>query len=117
MTMAGATTGLLPAGELIPYHLDHQPLRAPSVELAVEDRLPRPEVELSLGDRQDDLVVDQEVLEMGIAVVLAAAVMPLVAGVGKQLARHIVRGLLPARGSALVEPLERVLLKPGLIVV
>src|SRR4051812_19999544 len=97
MTMAGATTGLLPAGELIPYHLDHQPLRAPTVELAVEDRLPGPEVELAVSDRQDHLVVDKEVLQVRIAVVLAAAVVPVVAGIGEQLPGDVVRRLLPAR--------------------
>src|SRR5262245_36215183 len=58
----------------IAHHLDHQPLRAPAIELAVEDRLPRAEVEAPLGDRQDHLVVDQQVLEVSVPVVLAAPV-------------------------------------------
>ena len=30
---------------LLPHHLDHEPLRSPAVELAVEDLLPGPEIE------------------------------------------------------------------------
>ena len=43
--------------------------------------------------------------------------MPIVAGIGRELARHLVRRLLPARRRDLVEPLERVLLQSGLVVV
>ena len=68
-------------------------LRRPAVELAVEDLLPGAEVEPALGDRQHDLVVDEQVLEVRVAVVLAAAVVAVVAGVGQQLARHLVGGL------------------------
>src|SRR3954454_4204023 len=120
ITMAGATTGLrleVTPADLFTHHLDHQSLRAAAVELAVEDRLPRPQVELPVSDRQDDLVVHQQVLQMRVAVVLAAAVVPVVAGVGQELARYVVRRLLPARRRDLVEPLQRVLLETGLVVV
>src|SRR5215204_6877587 len=98
MTMTGATAGLRSAAAgpvnglrlaslrrtlaSIAHHLDHQPLRAAAVELAVEDRLPRSEIQLPVGDRQDDLVVHQQVLEVRVSVVLASAVMPVVAGIG-----------------------------------
>src|SRR4051812_50064994 len=54
---------------------------------------------------------------MGVAVVLAAAVVAVVAGIGQELAGDVVGGLLPARGSDLVEPFEGVLVQPGLVVV
>src|SRR5215212_7959758 len=120
MTSAGAATERPPAcaaGELIAHHLDHEALGAPAIELAVEDRLPWTEVETPLRDGKDHLVVDQEVLEMRIAVVLAASVVAVVAGVRKQRASDLVGRLLPAGRRHLVEPLEGVLLKPWLVVV
>ena len=89
----------------------------PAVELAVEDLLPGAEVQLAVGDRNDHLVVDEQVLEVRVAVVLPAPVVPVVAGVGQQLPRHLAVGLVPARWRQLVEPLERVGLEPGLVVV
>ena len=101
----------------LPQHLDDHPLRPAAVELAVEHLLPRAEVEAAVGDRHDHLVVDEQVLQAGVAVVLAAAVVAVVARVGQQLARHLVRRLLPARRRHLVEPLEHVLLQARLVVV
>ena len=43
------------ANPLLPDDLDQHPLRPVAVELAVEDLLPRPEVELPLRDRDDHL--------------------------------------------------------------
>ena len=65
-----------------PRHLDHQPLGPAAVELAVEDLLPRTEVEPAVGHRHDHLVVNEEVLEVRVAVVLAAAMVTVVAGIG-----------------------------------
>jgi hypothetical protein len=62
-------------------------------------------------------VVDEQVLQMRVAVVLATAVVAVVAGVGQQRSRRLVRRLLPARRRELVEPFERVGLDPGLVVV
>src|SRR5688572_29387577 len=101
----------------LPEHLDDHSLRAPAVELAVEDLLPRPEVEAALGDRHDHLVVHQQVLQVGVAVVLAAAVVAVVAGVREQLPRNVVRRLLPAQRRDFVQPLERVLVEAALVVV
>src|SRR5436305_10793945 len=47
--------------ELLTHHLDHEPLRPAAVELAVEHLLPRAEIEPSIGDRNDHLVVDEQV--------------------------------------------------------
>ena len=73
-------------GSLLPKHLDDHPLRPAAVELAVEDLLPRPEIEAAVGDRHDHLVVNEQVLEVRVAVVLAAAVVAVVAGVRQELA-------------------------------
>jgi hypothetical protein len=62
-------------------------------------------------------VVDEHVLEVRVAVVLAAAVVPVVAALGQQLAGHVVRRRLPARRRDLVEPLQGIGLDAGLVVV
>jgi uncharacterized membrane protein YccC len=62
-------------------------------------------------------MMHEQVLEVRVAVVLAAAVVTVVAGVRQQLARHVVGRLLPARRRDLVQPLERVLVQPRLVVV
>ena len=62
-------------------------------------------------------MVDEQVLEMGVAVVLTTAVVAVVARIGEQLASHIVGRRLPARRGDLVEPLEHVLVQAGLVVV
>src|SRR5262245_22336305 len=67
---------------LLAEHLYDQPLGPAPVELGVEDLLPGAEVEAAVGDRKNHLVVDEEVLEVGVAVVLAAGVVAVVAGVG-----------------------------------
>ena len=60
-------------GALLPQDLDDHPFGPPPVELRVEDLLPRAEIEASGGHRDDHLVMDEQVLEMAVAVVLAAA--------------------------------------------
>jgi len=57
------------------------------IELAVEDLLPGPEVQTALGHRHDHLVVDEQVLEVGVPVVLAGGVVAIITGIGRQLAR------------------------------
>jgi acetyl esterase len=63
------------------------------------------------------LVMDEQVLEVGVAVVLATPMVAVVARIGRQFARHLVGRLGPTRRRQLVEPLERVRLQPGLVVV
>jgi len=49
-------------------------LPPPAVELGVEDLLPRPEVELAVGDREHDLVGHQLALQVRVGIVLADVV-------------------------------------------
>src|SRR5262249_44140621 len=53
--------------------LDQHSLGPPAVELAVEDLLPRAEVELALGYRHHDLAAHDLALVVGVGVVLAGA--------------------------------------------
>src|ERR671911_2044932 len=118
MTRSGAAPNA-PAGSdrsLIPDHLDHQALGAASVKLAVEDRLPWTQVQPPVGDRQHNLLVRQQVLQVRVAVVLSPSVMTVVPALREQLPGDLVGGLFPARRSQLVEPLQRVRLDPRLVV-
>src|SRR5262245_56439415 len=54
--------------------LDQDSLRPAAVELAVEDLLPGAEVELAVGDGDDDLAAHDLPLHVGVGVVLAGAV-------------------------------------------
>ena len=60
---------------LLPDDFDDDPFGALSIEFAVEEALARTKVDPAIGDGQDDLVMEQEVFEMGVAVVLACLVM------------------------------------------
>ena len=51
-----ASDSVLDSSSRFPHHLDDHPLPPLAVELGVEDLLPRAEVELAVGDRQDHLV-------------------------------------------------------------
>ena len=62
-------------------------------------------------------MVNQQVLQMRVAVVLTAAVVAIVARVGQQLLRHLVARLAPARRRQLVKPLEHIGLDPRLVIV
>ena len=55
-------------------HLDQHPLAPPPVELAVEDPLPRAEVELAAGDGNHDLSAHHGAFEVRVGVLLAAVV-------------------------------------------
>jgi len=59
---------------LVPYDLDQNALWPPPVEFAVEDSLPRPEVESTVGDGNDDFAAHDLSFVMGVSVVLACAV-------------------------------------------
>ena len=56
------------------FHQD--PLAPTAVELAVEDLLPVPEVELGLGDRYHDFAPHDLPLHVGVSVIFAGAVVP-----------------------------------------
>src|SRR5438045_4433466 len=55
--------------------LHDEALRSLTVELCIEHALPRAEVEAAFRDRDDDLVVDEERLQVGISVVFAGSMM------------------------------------------
>jgi len=56
---------------LFAHHLHQHALLALAIELRVEDTLPRTEVKLAIGDRQNHLMVDQRRLQVRVAVILA----------------------------------------------
>src|SRR5438128_2213811 len=56
-----------------PHGLENHALGPLPVPLSIEDALPRPEVQLSGGDRDDDLVADGQGTEMGRGIVLSRA--------------------------------------------
>ena len=59
---------------LIPYDLNQNALRSPPVEFAVEDSLPRSEVELAIGNSNDDFAAHDLSFVMGVPVIFARAV-------------------------------------------
>src|SRR6185295_10546777 len=88
----------------LPDHLHQHPLRPAAVELAVEDLLPRAEVELPLRDRDHDLPAHHLPFVVGVAVVLAGLVVVVALG-----ARVV--------GGEPLEPLLVVLVQARLVVV
>src|SRR3712207_3233960 len=89
---------------LLPHRLDDDALRALPVPLAVEDALPRAEVQTPIGDWDDDLVANGQRSEMRGRVVLpGAAVVAVPLGV-------------PGR-DVVLEPVEDVLPQSRLVVV
>ena len=66
--------------DILSFHLlsddfDDDPFGALPIEFAVEETRPAAKVDPASGDGQDNLVMEQEVFEVGIAVVLACLVM------------------------------------------
>src|SRR6266508_1857791 len=59
---------------LLADDLDEDALLAPPVELAVEDLLPGPEVELTGGHRNDHFTAHHRTFDMRVSVVLACSV-------------------------------------------
>ena len=56
-------------------YFDEDPLSATAIEFAVEDLLPGTEVELSIGDRHDDLSAHNGAVKVGVRVIFAGVVM------------------------------------------
>jgi hypothetical protein len=76
--------------DILLFHLlsddfDDDPFGALPIEFAVEETLPGTKVDLAIGDGQNYLVMQQEVFEVGIAVVLACLVMAIAGIFGCQL--------------------------------
>ena len=64
------------ADSLFPDQLDQNSFSATSVELAIENLLPRPKIETALGDGHDDFTAHHLSFEVGVAVVLAGLIVP-----------------------------------------
>ena len=64
---------------LFPDYLDEDALLPAAVELAVEDLFPRPEIELPVGDRDNDFTAHHLAFDMSIGIVLAGVVVPVLA--------------------------------------
>jgi len=60
---------------LLTDDLDDDPFGALPIEFAVEEARPASKVDPAVGDGQDDLVMQQEVFEVGIAVILSRLMM------------------------------------------
>ena len=60
---------------LLTDDFDNDPFGALAIEFAVEEPLPRAKVDPAIRDGQDNLVMQQEVFEVGIAVILTCLVM------------------------------------------
>ena len=60
---------------LLSDDLDDDAFGALPIEFAVEETRPAAKVDPAIGDGQDNLVMQQEVFEVGIAVILACLVM------------------------------------------
>jgi hypothetical protein len=60
---------------LLSDDLDDDSFGALPIEFTVEEALPRTKVDFTFGDGQDDLVMQQEVFEVGIAVILSRLMM------------------------------------------
>jgi hypothetical protein len=83
------------------HHLYDHPLIAPAIEFGVKDALPWAKVQPSGSNGNDNFVVDQQRLEVRIAVGLAGIVMAVVFAEWRQL----------------LEPLINVFYKPSLIII
>ncbi len=66
------------AGQLFADDFHDDPFGALPVKLTVEDALPGAGVDLAPGNRHDDLVVQQQIFEVGVGVVFSRLVMPVV---------------------------------------
>ena len=86
----------------ISNHLHQHALRTAPVELPVKDLLPGPEIQLPLGDRDDDLAPHHLPLHVGVGVVFAGAVVAVAIWGGVE-------------GGELLEPLLVVLVQAGLV--
>src|SRR4029077_9221775 len=88
----------------LPDDLDEHALLAPAIELAVEDLLPRTEVERAAGDGDDDLAAHDLALVVRVAVVFAGAIV-------------VIAFRTRVEGRELLEPAGIVLVQARLVVV
>jgi len=91
--MPGARRSFRPraaTGPSLSHDLNNDAFGALAVELGVINLLPGPEIELAGGHRHDHLVMDEEALEVRIAIGLAGAMVPVVVAEGRQLFEPLV---------------------------
>ena len=65
---------------LLANNLHQHSLGPAAVKLAVENLLPRAEVQFAFGDRDDDFAAHDLTLEMGVSVIFSRAIVPVSAG-------------------------------------
>jgi hypothetical protein len=70
---------------LLTDDFDDDTFGALPIKFAVEEALPGPKVDPAIGDGQDNLVMQQEVFEVGIAVILTCLVMAIAGMYGCEL--------------------------------
>jgi len=75
---------------LFAHYLDNDAFRALPVEFRVIDLLPRPEIQLPIRHRNDHLMVNQQALQVRIAVRLAGAVMAVILAKRRQFFQPLV---------------------------
>src|SRR6185437_14869330 len=81
---------LLAADRLLSHHFHNYPLAALAVELGIKNALPSAEIELARGDGQDNLVVDEQGLEVRVAIAFAGLMMAVVFSKGRQALQPLV---------------------------
>ena len=86
------------SASLLPDDLHQHALPPPAVELAVEDLLPRAEVQPAVGDRHDHLAAHDLALHVRVGVVLAGAVVPVAAD--RLVRRQLLQPASRSRGAA-----------------
>src|SRR5882672_6396978 len=67
-----------PCADLLSHNLNNHSLVTLPIELSIKDSLPGSKVELPIGYRHDDLVMNQQGLQMRVAVILARLMMPVI---------------------------------------
>lgn len=93
--------GRIDVWRLLPNDFYDRPLFPLSIELGIEDSLPRSEIEFALGDRQGYRLVQKQTLEVRVPVILTSLMVAIVF----------------AKGRELLQPLVDVLNQPGFVVV
>src|SRR5712691_7471370 len=78
------------SGGLLTHDFNDDALGTLAVKLGVEDALPRPQIKLARGNRQNHLVMHQQALQVGIAIVFAGLVMAILAAKGRKLFQPLV---------------------------
>src|ERR1043166_3636855 len=79
-----------PCSCLLPHHFDNHAFVTLSVEFRIEDSLPCAQVEFSRRDRHNHFVMDEQRLEMRIAIVLAGLVVLVIFAERRQMLEPLV---------------------------